>query len=94
MTCYRDDLELVDISVQVDLMGDTRDQWTQTEDLLSSRQLTDSQSKVVIIILDDDDVEAGDNERIFQFELTVTGLACHAVKQSLYEILQEEVETF
>ena len=39
--CYRDDLELVDISVQTDLMGDTRDQWTQTEDLLS-----DSQSKV------------------------------------------------
>ena len=37
----RDDLELVDISVQTDLMGDRRDQWTQTEDLLS-----DSQSKV------------------------------------------------
>ena len=44
--CYRDDLELVDISIQTDLRGDTRDQWTQTDDLLSSRQLTDSQSKV------------------------------------------------
>ena len=41
LPCCRDDLELVDISVQTDLMGDTRDQWTQTEDLLS-----DSQSKV------------------------------------------------
>ena len=85
MLCYRDDLELVDISVQTDLTGDRRDQWTQTDDLLTS---TD-QSKV-----SRDGVEAGDDEKIFQFELTVTGLACHAVKQSLYEILQEEVETF
>ena len=76
---------MVDISVQTDLTGDRRDQWTQTDDLLTS---TD-QSKV-----SRDGVEAGDDEKIFQFELTVTGLACHAVKQSLYEILQEEVETF
>ena len=46
--CCRDDLELVDISVQTDLLGDTRDQWTQTEDLLSSGLLADSQSKVIV----------------------------------------------
>ena len=73
----------MDISVQTDLMGNTRDQGTQTEDLPS-----DSQSKVSSTEAE----EAGDEVKLFQFELTVTGLACHAVKQSLYEILQEEVD--
>ena len=88
----RDDLELVDSSAQTDFIGDTRDtrdQSTQTDvQLLSYTEGEEQQCKVERPV----SVMSEITSLIFQFDLTVTGLACHAVKQSLYEILQEEVE--
>ena len=92
----RDDLELVDSSAQTDFIGDTRDtrdhtrdQSTQTDiQLLSYTEGEEQQCKVERSV----SVMSEITSLIFQFDLTVTGLACHAVKQSLYEILQEEVE--